>query len=149
MWVCGCVHIAHSPSLPPPQNVQMFMSTPLSRFALECHLSASQYIITTCQRHSQLRDELYCQLLRQLTGDLDEHSRPLQQVKYCPPLPAALRGTLSVPVPTGVVSAVPCDPNVPPTPTAGLVVPNGRTPAYLGQLPPPVHRVCPALPGHS
>lgn len=45
-------------------------------------MAASQYIISTGQRHSQLRDELYCQLLRQLTGDLDENSRTLQQVNY-------------------------------------------------------------------
>ena len=62
------------------QNVQMFMSTPLSPLALEGHVTAAQHVISTCFRHPQLRDELYCQLLRQLTGSgQDQRSRALQQ----------------------------------------------------------------------
>ena len=63
------------------QNVQMFMSTPLSQLSPEGHVTAAQSIITTCLRHPRLHDELYCQILRQLTdGDLEQgNTRPLQQ----------------------------------------------------------------------
>jgi hypothetical protein len=62
------------------QNVQMFMFTPLSRLALEGHVAATQHLLAMPLRHPALRDELYCQLLRQLSpGSQAPPTRALQQ----------------------------------------------------------------------
>ena len=57
----------------------MFMSTPLSQLSPDGHVTAAQHIINMCLRHPQLHDELYCQLLRQLTHRDGPTSHPVQQ----------------------------------------------------------------------
>lgn len=55
------------------QSVWQFLNTKLTQYDLSFHITCIQYIISTCLKHCPLRDELYCQVLRQISG----HTSPL------------------------------------------------------------------------
>ena len=55
------------------------MGTAIKPLSLDYHICSVQHIIATCLQHPQLQDELYCQLLRQLSGHTSPiSSNPLQ-----------------------------------------------------------------------
>lgn len=50
------------------QHLQLYLSTPMKPMEFEHHLCSVQHLIDSCLRHPPLQDELYCQLLRQISG---------------------------------------------------------------------------------
>lgn len=50
------------------QHLQLYLSTPMKPMAFEHHLCSVQHLIDSCLKHPPLQDELYCQLLRQISG---------------------------------------------------------------------------------
>ena len=76
-WTSGRLHQALT-SLPSSalnteaknlfQHLQLYLSTPMKPMAFEHHLCSVQHLIDSCLKHPPLQDELYCQLLRQISG---------------------------------------------------------------------------------
>ena len=56
------------------------MGTAIKPLSLDYHICSVQHIIATCLQHPQLQDELYCQLLRQLSGHTSSISSNTLQV---------------------------------------------------------------------
>ena len=56
------------------------MGTAIKSLSLDYHICSVQHIIATCLQHPQLQDELYCQLLRQLSGHTSPPSSNTLQV---------------------------------------------------------------------
>ena len=50
------------------QSVQLFLTTTLTLNDLSYHICSAQHIIGTCLKHLPLQDELYCQVIRQISG---------------------------------------------------------------------------------
>ena len=50
------------------QSLQLFLTTPLNSAKLEYHICSLQHMVSTCLKHTPLQDELYCQMLRQISG---------------------------------------------------------------------------------
>ena len=55
------------------QSVWQFLTTKLTPSDLSYHIHYGQHIVGTCLKHCPLQDELYCQILRQISG----HTAPL------------------------------------------------------------------------
>ena len=74
------------------QSVQLFMTTPLDPLGLDYHIACLQSLMGTCLSHAHLQDELYCQLLRQLSGHTNPSTPTIMQVA---PLTPARHHTLT------------------------------------------------------
>lgn len=64
------------------QSVQLFMTTPLDPLGLDYHIACLQSLMGTCLSHAHLQDELYCQLLRQLSGHTNPSTPTIMQGWY-------------------------------------------------------------------
>ncbi len=62
------------------QSLQLFLTTKLTLRDLNYHIHSAQHIIGTCLKHSPLQDELYCQVLRQISGHTSTVSIQVTQV---------------------------------------------------------------------
>ena len=56
------------------------MTTPLDPLGLDYHIACLQNLMGTCLSHAHLQDELYCQLLRQLSGHTNPSTPTIMQV---------------------------------------------------------------------
>lgn len=62
------------------RELKDFVSTQIEGSAIEYHISLAQKIIGQCLAHSHLQNEVYCQLLRQLSGHTNQTTSPVLQV---------------------------------------------------------------------
>lgn len=64
------------------QTVQLFLTTPIDPLGLDYHILSVQSLLSHGLRAPELRDELYCQVLRQTSGHTLPTSPPVLQGWY-------------------------------------------------------------------
>lgn len=62
------------------RDVQLFMNRMIDPSNLEFHMSLAQKVVSQCLSHSYLQNEVYCQLLRQMSGHTTPTATPVLQV---------------------------------------------------------------------
>ena len=66
--VCACVCVRRVIILLSSQTVQTFVSTKFNPLALDYHILSLQQLTSLCMVHPLLQDELYCQVIRQISS---------------------------------------------------------------------------------
>ena len=65
------------------RDLQRFINKKIDSSSMEFHIPLAQKIIGQCLTHSKLQDEIYCQLLRQMSGHTVPTAAPVLQVCTC------------------------------------------------------------------
>ena len=65
------------------RDLQRFTNKKIDSSSMEFHVPLAQKIIGQCLTHSKLQDEIYCQLLRQMSGHTIPTAAPVLQVCAC------------------------------------------------------------------
>ena len=78
--VCVCVRARRVIILLSSQTVQTFVSTKFNPLALDYHILSLQQLTSLCMAHPLLQDELYCQVIRQISTTTDPLCLSSQQV---------------------------------------------------------------------
>ncbi len=62
------------------KDIQLFMNRAIDPSHIEVHMSLAQKVISQCLSHFYLQNEVYCQLLRQMSGHTTSTATPVLQV---------------------------------------------------------------------
>lgn len=63
------------------RDIQIFMNRPIDRLNFEFHMSLAQKVVSQCLSRTHLQNEVYCQLLRQMSGHTTPTATPVLQVR--------------------------------------------------------------------